>query len=218
MTTKSWLALPLCATVALFVALHATPLHAAGADDFTPDGVKLRGDGSVDDSQPSGAMPVVTNETVVNPDGTTTVIRTVSQSATGAAPERTRTMEMSFDADGRLVQQSRNETRTNADGVVVRERSRSMEFVDGVPAQIRTDIRRNDAGEVVRTRERVERADRSTRVERPETVARIETATRPERVERTERTERAERAERPERAERAERVERVERVDRRGRD
>ncbi|NMG73388.1 hypothetical protein [Aromatoleum diolicum] len=210
MKRTSWITAPLCATAALFIALHGTTVGAADSDDLTAEGVKLRGDGSVDDSQPMGAAPVQTVETVTNPDGTTTVTRVRTLSATGAAPTRNRSMEMTFGTDGGLLEQSRTDIRTNADGVVVRERSSSLELIDGVPVRTRSDIRRNDAGEVIRSLERVKTVDRpaSSSIERAE---RIEKRERPEKLERIEKVERLERIERPEKVERLEKIERRER-------
>lgn len=235
MKRTSWIAAPLCASLALFVALHGTTVGAAGADDFTAEGVKLRGDGSIDDSQPGavaasgdivngvklrgdgtvddsqpGAAPVFTAETVTNPDGSTTVIRVRTLEATGAAPARTRTVETTRDADGALMERTRSDLRTNVDGIAVREKVDSLQIIDGTAVRTRSDIRRNDAGDIIRSRERVQTVERpaSTSGDRP---ARVE---RPDKVERVEKLERVEKADRPERVERVEKIERVERADR----
>lgn len=224
---KQWLAVPLCIATALTLSLNGNIVVAAESDDLNADGVKLRGDGSIDDSQPGavagsddivdgvklrgdgsvddsqpGAAPVVNVETTVNEDGTTTVTRSVSLSATGEAPNRSRSTESTFDADGALVGRTRTDVRTNADGVVVRERTTTLERVDGEMVRTRSDIRRNDAGDIVRSRERIETRDR------PEIAG----------VERIEKIERRERADRPDRIERREKIERRERPERSGRD
>lgn len=217
---SSWIATPLLATTALFLALNggfvgaADDINADGlklrgdgtVDDTQPgtartrsdlvNGIKLRGDGSVDDSQPTGAHPIRTVETIVNDDGSATTTSTRDLTATGAAPSRLRTVETTRDESGNLVERTRTDIRTNADDVVVRERVSTVEIVDGQAIHTRTDIRRNDAGEIIRSRERVESASR------------VERAERPVKLERAERAERVERVERPEKAERPEKVER----------
>ena len=207
MKRTSWISTPLCAIAVLFIAAHGTTVGAAGSDDFTTQGVKLRDDGSVDDTRPNGAAPVKTVETITNPDGTTTVIRSRTLGATGQAPNRTRTREMTFSADGKLLEQSRSDVRTNADNVVVRERTSSIETIDGEAVRTRTDIRRNDDGDIIRSRERIKA------VERPN-VTSIDRTTRVEKIERNERTERPEKAERIERVERVEKLERLEKIER----
>lgn len=203
MKKLSWISAPLCAATVLLGALHGANVLAAGMDDLTVGGVKLRGDGTVDDTQPNGANPVQTLQTVTNPDGTTSVIRTRTLSATGEAPARARTMEMTFSADGQLLGQTRTDTRTNAAGVIVRERTRSSDLVNGEMVETRTDIRRDDLGGILRSRERIHRIDRAERLEH------LERAERPEMIERMERVER------PEAVERMERIGRLEALGRR---
>lgn len=134
-----------------------------------------------------GAMPVQGVDTVINADGTTTVTRTRTLSATGAAPNRVRTKEMTFNADGSLASQTTTEVRTTTDGAVLTERSSSRTTADG-------ERTRSDSG-------------RAT-VERPDNTERVARAERPEKLERMERLERVDRPEKPERVERVERRER----------
>ena len=138
-------------------------------------------------SRSQGAMPVQSVETVINADGTTTVTRTRTLSATGAAPARVRTKEMTFNAEGGLASQTTTEVRTATDGTVLSERSSTRTTADGKLA--RSDSRR-------------------TAVERPDNAERVARAERPEKLERMERLERVDRPEKPERVERVERRER----------
>jgi len=134
-------------------------------------------------------MPVHSVDTVINADGTTTVTRTRTLSATGAAPNRVRTKEMTFNADGGLASQTTTEVRTATDGTVLSERSSSRTTADGEIARTRNDSRR-------------------ATFERPDNSERVVRAERPEKLERMERLERVDRPEKPERVERVERRER----------
>ena len=166
------------ATTTATTAAEPTPADATVAADGTAAAGVARS---------KGAMPVQSVESVINADGTTTVTRTRTLSATGAAPNRVRTKEMTFNADGGLASQTTTEVRTATDGTVLNERSSSRTTVDG---------------------ERTLSDSRRAPVERPENTERVARAERPEKLERLERLERVDRPEKPERVERVERRER----------
>lgn len=155
------------------------------SDDIGPDGLKRRGDGSLDDTQPgraaSGENRVVVERSDVrtrDEDGTRTRERSRTTLHPVSGEVRRRTESRVRNADGSETR-TRSETRTAADGTVLRERTR--------------------------LKEKAAHADRSERSERGERADRSDRAERAERSDRADRAERPERAERPDRAERAER-------------
>lgn len=193
-TLLRWVAAVAFATATMLPVTAALAQSASGtvSDDIGADGLKQRGDGSIDDSQPGvrgGEVEMHRERTrVEGEDGSET--RTDSfvfvNPGTGVTTERTRTRERL--ADG-------SETRTTTDrriaedGTVLRERS------DTRTRAGHDDIEHEDHDRHERA-ERAERSDRSDRAERAE---------RPERADRPERPERPERVDRPERSERADR-------------
>ena len=137
-------------------------------------------------SPANGAMPQHSVATVLNADGTTTVTRTRTLSATGAAPTRMRTKDMTFNVDGGLASHTTTEVRTASDGTVLSERSSSRAVADGEFVRTRDDLRRAAV-------ERPDTAERLARAERPEKLERMERLERPAKLERIERMERRER-------------------------
>lgn len=162
------------------------------ATDDTSVTVSAASSARVTATSTGGAQPLRTTDTVSNEDGSRTVTRTISHSATGAAPARTRTKEMTFNADGSLATHSSTEIRTAADETVLRERTSSITVGDGAAVRSRIDTR-------IEEKVRPERAERIARLERPEKLERLERVERLERMERPEKLERIERLERRER-------------------
>ena len=148
------------------------------SDDVGPDGLKRRGDGSIDDTQPGdiggGAGAV---------DDFVRVDRQESRTT---------------DPDG-TTRRERMDVHVNPATGVTRERVRSrVRNPDGSETRVRTerfiDADGNVLSETTRLRERG--ADRADRAEREDRVERPERAERPDRPERAERPDRAERPER----------------------
>ncbi|WP_018990976.1 hypothetical protein [Aromatoleum toluclasticum] len=150
--------------------------------------VTTDGTAAVSALRSKGAMPVQSVETVTNADGTTTVTRTRTLSATGAAPKRVRSKEMTFNAEGGLASQTTTEVRTASDGTVLSERSSSRTIAGGEVAHARGDSR--PAAERPDNAEHVARAERPEKLDRVERLERVERPEKPERVERIERRER----------------------------
>ena len=150
------------------------------SDDVGPDGLKRRGDGSIDDTQPgdiSGGAGAVDDFVRVGD----------------------RQESRTTDPDG-TTRRERMDVHMNPATGVTRERERSrVRNPDGSRTRVRTerfiDADGNLLSETTRVRERgADRADRAEREDRVE---------RPERAERPDRPERAERPERPERTDRS---------------
>lgn len=203
--------------------------RAVVSDDLRADGVKLRGDGSVDDSQPGRPggggfddSPGVDDsinlsrerETVVLEDGTVieTEERVQQNPITGNIRTRTETETEFPDGSESRV---RTTVITDEDGNVLSEFTRSREK----PAREDRDDddRRGRGGREDRPdRDDDDREDRPERVERDDDdrPERVERDDRDDRVERVERDDRDDRVERVERDDRDDRVERVERDDR----
>src|SRR5574337_1808150 len=131
MKKQTWISAPLYAAAGLIIGLQ--PATGSAQESTTTTVQVTTTDGTTTSAPPlsKGAMPVQTVDTVTNPDGTTTVTRTRTLSATGAAPARTRTKQMTFNADGSLASQSTTEVRSASDGTILRERSSSLAITDG---------------------------------------------------------------------------------------
>lgn len=234
-TTMRWM---------VVVLMAVTVAQAQIRDDLGPDGLKLRGDGSVDDTQP-GLVGGGVDVPDVRGDGS-------PEDSPGddlvGHPENhiIKEDERSVTEDGTQVRQ-RRDVHVNPVTGVQREKTETRERnPDGSETRVRTMTFTDASGEVIlqttRTREKEARGERgngradddSTSPDddiRPDGLklrgsgsvddtqpgverAAVERVERVERAERTDRPERTERAERSERAERAERVDRVERTER----
>jgi hypothetical protein len=193
------ISLMICPAVGFAQSDSDSELHEM-SDDIGSDGIKRRGDGSIDDDQRDGTPSddddrIVIENTDVRTRGeggarTRERSKITVNPVTGERRERTRNVVRL--ADGSKVE-TRTEIRTDAEGNVLRERTRTRE----------KDARGRDRGR--------DDADRSDRADRSERADRAEREDRSERAERAERPERAERSERADRGERADRAERVDR-------
>ena len=162
------------------------------SDDVGPDGLKRRGDGSIDDTQPgdSGGGGGAVDDFV-----------RVGDRLENREPRDT-------DPPG-TIRREREDVHMNPATGVTRERKRSrVRRPDGSETRVRTERFLDADGNVLsvtppRVRERG--ADRADRAEREDRVERPERAERPDRPDRAERPDRPERAERPERPERTDR-------------
>jgi hypothetical protein len=167
-TFKSQIAVPaLFITAAAFLGVMSVSYGyaAQGADDFTSAGVKLRADGTVDDTQAAREQMAASSSAGIKLRGDGTVDDT-QPGAMAAAPSAEK-----LRGDGTADDRTRSgEDRTSAGRA---DRSAQVE--------------RSGHAERV---ERVERPQRVERVERPERVERVQRIERPERVERTDRTSR----------------------------
>lgn len=152
------------------------------SDDIRPDGLKRRGDGSIDDDQPG---------------------RNAEHQDRGQREDRIKIEDSDVRTRADDGTRSRERTRVTVNPVTGERRERTrIEVVnpDGSRSEIRSEKRIAADGTVLRERTRTrERAARGERAERGERAARGERAERPERADRSERGERSERSERSDR-------------------
>lgn len=189
--------------------------QAQSVSDDLVNGVKLRGDGSVDDTQPGasgGAMPANTlaGKLAKLEEQRSKREAQRDRALAALATDDPRRIEVAARYEEKLVRMDAKQARIEA-----RAGDDNGTPGTGVRREDRRADRRDDRPVAAIARgERVGRAERPQRAERPEKVERAERGERVERPERIERVERAERVERPERPERIERPERVERAER----
>ena len=164
-------------------------------NDIGPDGLKRRGDGTIDDDQPG----VVRQNDDIGPDGLKrrgdgTIDD--DQPGVGFGREHNRLIhskERNREVldDGTAVR-TRTDTWVTPDGVLVRERSETRTVLpDGTKARERIDRRFDADGNIIRERIDVRDTDHGGRRDR------VDSFDRPERMDRSGRPDRPERPDRP---------------------